>query len=91
MPASTLPTTALANGHAARRPSTPLAFAVRLRDHAAELAGFLDGAELPAQLELKIAANLAASEGLLARATQAIEAADAAARELPPRPVALPA
>ena len=48
-------------------------------------------AELPAQLELDVAANLAAAEGLLARATQAIEAADAAARELPRRPVALPA
>ena len=36
---------------------------------------FLDGAELPGELELDVAANIAAAEGLLARAVTAIEAA----------------
>jgi hypothetical protein len=40
-----------------------------------ELAGFLDGADLPPELELDVAANLAAADGLLVRAIQAIEAA----------------
>jgi hypothetical protein len=58
-----------------RRPSTARAFAVRLRDGTAELAGFLDVAELPAELELDIAAHLAAADGLVERAVNAIETA----------------
>jgi hypothetical protein len=35
--------------------------------------GFLDGADLPAELELDISANVAAADGLLARAVTSIE------------------
>jgi hypothetical protein len=68
-------TATLTNGHAPTRPATAHTLAVRLRDRAADLAGFLDGAGLPAELELDVAANLAAAEGLLAKAEKAIEAA----------------
>jgi hypothetical protein len=68
-------TARLTNGHARARTSTAHTLAVRLRDRAAELAGFLDGADLPAELHLDVAANLAAAEGMVVRATKAIEAA----------------
>jgi hypothetical protein len=73
MPASNL-TIPLANGHAAARTSTARARALRLLDRVQDLVGFLDAAELPAELDLDVAANLAAADGLLARAVQAIEA-----------------
>ena len=48
-----------------RRPTlSDLASHVEAR--AAELAGFLDGADLPAELELDVMASLAAADGLLA-------------------------
>jgi hypothetical protein len=58
-----------------RRPAasaTDLARQVETR--AAELAGFLDGADLPAELELDTLASLAAADGLLAVAMRRIEA-----------------
>jgi hypothetical protein len=73
MPVSTHTATPASNGHT--RTSTAHALAVRLRDRAAELAGFLDSAELSAQLELDVAANLAGAFGMLAKAECAIEAA----------------
>jgi hypothetical protein len=51
------------------------ALAHRLLDQVQNLLAFLDGAVLPGELELDLAANIAAAEGLLARAVTAIEAA----------------
>ena len=65
----------LANGHTNARISTAHALALRLRDQAAEQAGFLASAELPAELGLDVAANLAADEGMPVRAAKATGAA----------------
>jgi hypothetical protein len=65
----------LANGHTNARISTAHALALHRRDCAGELAGFLDGALLPADLELDVAANLAGALGMLDRAARAIETA----------------
>jgi hypothetical protein len=62
------------NGQTAPRTSTARGLAHCLLDRAAELAGFLDGADLPPELELDVSASIAAAEGLLARAVTAIEA-----------------
>jgi hypothetical protein len=67
--------TSTTNGHAPRRHSTACVLAHRLLDRAAELAGFLDGAVLPPDLELEVAAGCAAADGLLARAVGMLEAA----------------
>jgi hypothetical protein len=74
MPVSASTVTLARNAHTPTHQAAALTLAVRLRDTASELAGFQDGAELPPQLELDVAANLAAADGLLARALQVIEA-----------------
>ncbi len=70
---TTFATTPASNGHTTRT-STALTIAERIRDRAAELAGFLEGSTtLPAEVALDVAANLAGAEGMLIRAVQAIE------------------
>jgi hypothetical protein len=70
----TLATTLLPAGSApAARSSTARVLAGRLCDRAAEVAGFLDSAELPAGVELDVAACIAAADGLLSQAMKAIE------------------